>query len=122
MEFKFLFGPEITVAEQALPVEQRVQWPLDSIVAYCFDGEKIIGRMGIMSIKLIEGTWVAPDAAPTTAFRMMKQMEAVLQHLGNTHAMALVYDEQPKVAEYLTRVGFERFPVTVFSKMLEEES
>src|SRR5258705_12024812 len=99
MEFKFLVGPEIAEAEQKLPVEQRVTWPVDSMVMYCFEGDAIIGRMGVMSIKFIEGTWVAPEASGRLLFQLERQLEAMLQYIGSTHAIALAYDEQPKVAD-----------------------
>ena len=123
LEFKFLIGPEVAEAELQIPAEQRVPWPIDSIIMYAMEDGKIVGRMGVMSIKFIEGTWVDESKRSTSlAFRMMKQMEAVLREsLGSTHAMALVYDEQPEVGDYLARVGFERFPVIVYSKELVEK-
>jgi len=121
MEFRFLIGPEVVEAEQQLPAEQRVAWPFDSIVGYAYEGDRIIGRMGIMSVKLIEGSWVSPDAPPTIAYRMMKQVLVMLQSLGDTHSLALAYDGQPEVAGYLERVGFERFPVTMYNKVLVEK-
>jgi hypothetical protein len=120
MEFTFLIKPEeIALVEARLPPEQQVSWPLDSLVMYAVDGDKIIGRMGVMSIKILEGTWVAPGAPPSTAFRLMTQMLGILPQLGNTHALALAYDETPKIGEYLTRLKFERFPVTLYSKELD---
>ena len=115
MEFRFLVGPEVEDAEEHIPEGQRVKWPIDSIVMYCYDDGKIIGRIGAMSIKIIEGTWAASDAPPTTAFRMMKQMEAMLAFLGNTHALALVSTEMPQIANYLQRVGFVQLPVEMYS-------
>lgn len=119
MIFKFVVGPETLEFEAQLPVAQRVPWPLDSMVMYALDEERVVGRMGVMSIKFIEGTW-ADITHPTLGFRMMKQMEVVLAHMGNTHAMALVYDDQPRIADYLKHTNFERFPVTVYSKKLLE--
>jgi len=116
VQFKFLYGPEIESAEQQLPPEQRVSWPLDSLIMYCYDDDRVIGRMGLMSIKIVEGTYVVPNAPPTTAFRMMKQMEAMIAYLGNTHVMALVYDGTPQIADYLERVNFKREPLSVYSK------
>lgn len=120
MDFKFLIGPELEAAEQQMPLGQRVNWPLDTMVLYVFENERVVGRMGVMSIKIIEGTWVEPGQS-TLAFRMMKQMEEFLKSVNNTHASAFVYDEQPQIAEYLKRVGFERFPVTMFIKDLYRE-
>lgn len=117
IEFKFLVGPETTSAEQQLPVGQQVTWPFDSIVLYAFENDRVIGRIGVMAIRVIEGTWAEPGHT-TLAPRLMKQLEAFLKSLGSTHAAALVYDEQPQVAEYLKRIDFKRFPVTMFIKDL----
>lgn len=119
LEFRFLLGPEVEEAEKLIPEGQHVAWPLDSIVMYAYEGETIVGRMGLMSIKFIEGTYIAPtNRGGTLLVKMMNQMQAIIKHLDNTHAMALSYDEQPQVADYLKRLGFDRFPVTVFSKEL----
>jgi N-acetylglutamate synthase-like GNAT family acetyltransferase len=119
MEFRFLAGPEILEAEKQIPNDQKVNWPVDSIVMYTYEGEQIVGRMGLMSIKFIEGTYIAPDNRNgRLLLQMMTQMEGVIKYLGNTHAMALSYDEQPQVSDYLKRLGFERFPVTMFDKEL----
>lgn len=117
LEFKFLLGPEVVEAEKRLPENQRVTWPIDSLVMYAVDDERIVGRMGILSLKLIEGTW-ADEAHPMLGFRMMRQMEAMLQFIGDTHAMAMVYDETPRIGDYLRHAGFERFPITMFCKEL----
>ncbi len=118
LEFKFLYGPEVVAAEQFMPEAQRVNWPFDSLVMYTFDDDVLVGRMGLMSFKVIEGTWAAPDSPPTTAYRMMKQMSALQEYLGDTAANAFVLDEQPEIAAYLERVGFERVPVTLYTRSL----
>lgn len=125
MHFQFLLGDEIAVADAQLPKAQQVDWtaidPL-ALVMYCYEGERVIGRMGCISIKVLEGTFVQPDAPPTTAFRMMKQMCAMLNYLGDSSALAMVSDNTPQIGQYLKRVNFERFPVTLYSKSLAEKS
>lgn len=123
MEFRFVLGIEAGEMEAQLPVEQRANWPVDTLISYAIEDGKVIGRMAIMSLQVVEGTWVDPEKRSTSlAYRMMKQLEAVQkQALGRTHSLALVYDEQPEVGEYLQRVGFKRFPVTLYEKSLVEE-
>ncbi len=121
LEFKFLVGPELVDAEAQLPENQRVAWPIDSIIMFAYEDGKVVGRMGLMSIKIIEGTYVAPGHT-TLAYRMMKQMEAFLAYLGNTHAMAIVYDGMPQVADYLQRVDFTREPLTLYSKEVAKKA
>jgi hypothetical protein len=119
MEFKFLAGPEVLEAEKQIPDDQKVNWPVDSIVMYCFEGDTVIGRMGIMSFKIVEGTWADPSKQGTTlAFRMMKQMEAMVAYLGEPAINAFSADSQAEVGEYLERYGFERLPITLYTKAL----
>ena len=120
MEFRFLVGPEVAEAEQQLPVEQRVQWPVDSLVMYCFEGEKVIGRMGVMSLKFIEGSWIRPGTELNLP-QLLAQMEAMLKYIGETHAAALVYDEQPAIGRYIKRSGYTPFPVTMYTKELAKK-
>ena len=118
MEFKFLVGPEVVEAEKQLPKEQQFQWPFDSIVCYCTEGGKIIGRVAAMSIKILEGTWVAPDAPPTTAYRMLMQMEAMYAAYLGTTVGAFVSNTQPEIGDYLRRVGYQKEDVEFYTKPL----
>lgn len=120
IEFTIVVGAETPQYEAQLPAGQQVPWPVDSVVIYALDDDKVVGRMGSMAIKFIEGTWADPSH-PTLGFRMMKKMEFALTQLGNTHAMALVYDETPRVADYLEHAGFSRFPVTVYCKEITKK-
>lgn len=119
MEFKILIGPEVVAMERLMPVGQQVQWPIETAVVYAIEGDSPVGRMALMSLKVLEGSWVSDEKRGSTiAYRMMKMMEEFAARIGDTHLLALVYDEQPAVAEYLRRVNFERFPVTMMSKEL----
>ena len=121
MEFRFLAGPEILEAEKQIPDDQKVNWPVDSIVMYCFEDNKVIGRMGLMSFKIVEGTWAHPDKKGTSvAYRMMRQMEAMVAYLGEPAINAFSADDQP-VSDYLERYGFERLPITLYTKSLVEK-
>lgn len=119
LELKFLFGPEVLEAEQQMPVEQRVAWPADSIILYAYKDNKIIGRVGLMSIKFIEGTWAADEMRGTgLPVRMLRQMEKLILSLGNSHVFSMAADVQPEIKDYLERLDFERVPVTLLAKDL----
>lgn len=118
MEFKFVLGIESAETESQLPKEQQVRWPLDSLVMYCLEDGKIIGRVAAMSLKIFEGTWVDPNAPPTTAYRMIKQMETAYAAFLGDSVGAFVADEQPEIGDYLTRIGYEKLPVTFYTKDL----
>ncbi len=122
MEFRFLIGSEIVEAEKQLPVEQRAHWPVDSMVMYCYEDDRIVGRMGVMSLKIIEGTWIAPDKRSTTLpLRVLRQFEAMYAAYLGENLNAFASEEQPEIADYLSRVGFERVPVNLFTKTLVQK-
>lgn len=122
-EFRFLIGPEIIEAEQSIPDDQKISWPLDSIVLFAYEDGKVVGRIGIMAIKIVEGTYADPSKrGGRLPLELMKRMEAMQAYLGEPNINAPVYDEQAEVADYLTRVGFERVPLTLYTKLLLKET
>lgn len=113
MEFLLLDG------EQASKVD-GVPWPADTVVLYGTEAGRMVARSAMMNLTVIEGSFVAEDKRGTSlAFRMLKEMETIFRAANKSHAMAMAADDQPEVAEYLSRVGFERLPVTMYQKKLE---
>jgi GNAT superfamily N-acetyltransferase len=114
--FRVLSGVE------ARPIDpDKIPFPDDSVVLYAFEGERIVGRTSIIHLPHIEGTWVAEDKRGTTlAFRLVKKIEEIIRDDGKGFAFAYAWDQQPEVSDYLQRVGYQRFPVTVFFKQVEE--
>lgn len=82
---------------------------------------RVVARSGIVSIPHIEGTWVAPEKRKTNlAFRMIRTLEHVARRTGKTHIFAFALDEQPEVGDYLRRLGYEKHPISVWTKKVSE--
>lgn len=114
IEFTLLTGPELRAMDP-----QGVPWPSDTFGIIATEDGQIIGRSAILNLPVIEGTMVVPDKqGGTLAFRLIQRIEELYRALGKTHAIAMVYDEQPEIGEYLKRIGFEQMPVTLFTKDL----
>jgi|SRR5688572_9316479 len=114
VEFKLLTGPELNLIDP-----QGVTWPFDTMGIVAFEDGKLVARTAIMNLPVIEGTWVDPEKRNTfLAARLIQKIEQLYVELGKTHAMALVYDEQPEIEGYLKRFGYEKQPVTFHAKEL----
>lgn len=103
-----------------------IQWPNAQmsapIVVFAYEGDRIVGRSAILPVDIIEGTMVAEDKRGTSlAFRLLRRVEELYLQAGRTHAIAFAHDDQPEVGEYLERVGYEKSPLTVYSKQLVKE-
>lgn len=101
----------------ALAVDGAV-FPDGAIVIGAFNGDgKIVGRTALMAIAHIEGTWVAEELrGGFVAARLVRKAEQTLAENGFTSALAFTPDENPKVGEYLNRVGYTRLPLSVWQK------
>lgn len=112
---------QITPAEYVLqPADSRIDWPEGSIVlgAFASDGS-MVGRIAIIDLPHIEGTWVADKfRRGTLAFRLIRGIEDIMRRIGRSHVFAFAYDTQPEVSSYLERVGYKRMPLTVWVKEL----
>lgn len=82
---------------------------------------RVIARSGVISFPHIEGTWVAPaHRKGNLAFRLIKTLEHVTRRLGKTHLFAFAMDSQPEIGEYLSRLGYEKQPMTIWAKKVGE--
>ena len=89
----------------------------ESIVVVAKDGEKIVGRMFLISVAHVEGTWIDAEARNgTIAARMMREMEK--QAAGAGLRTIFAYAEDEKVGEYIERLGYSKVPLAVFRKEL----
>lgn len=94
-------------------------WPDESVVCIAVEGERLVGHTSALPSQLIEGTVIADDKAGTSlAFRLVKHMEELLKNGGNEAVFAFAPDDDPKVGEYLSRVGYIQLPVTLYLKKL----
>lgn len=114
IEYKLLTAIELNEIDP-----QGVQWPLDTFGIVALEDGKVVGRTTIMNLPVIEGTWIEESKrGGTLAVRLVQRIEELYKTLGKTHAMALVYNEQPEIAEYLKRFGFEEQPLRFYAKEL----
>ena len=80
---------------------------------------KVIGRIVLMSLIHYEGTVVAePYRGSSAAIRLVAHAEQELMKLGLDSAIAYTPTSDPKIGEYMSRVGYQRFPVEVWQKFL----
>lgn len=97
--------------------------PPDAVifVAMLPDG-KIVGRTSICPLLFIEGSFVAPEYRSTPlAARLIRALEHYMHDCGRSHTAALVRDDQPEVAGYLERFGYEKQPVSMWAKDLNKK-
>lgn len=98
---------------------ESVLWPPDSLVQYAKENDEIVGRIGLIELPHLEGTFVAEHKRGSSlAFRLLKGMEDKVASLGRTHLFAFVEDSKPEQIDMLERTGYVRFPVTVLAKRL----
>ncbi len=89
--------------------------PETSSVIIAEQDGKIVGRMFLVCMPYIEGTWISPDARNgTCGMRLLHGMEAKVRSLGVK--MLLAYAPDAHIEDYLSRIGFQRKPVTVWGK------
>lgn len=116
IELKVLTGDD---ARNADP--DGVKWPDGAPVVFAYEGDRVVGRSAILPVDVVEGTMVADDKRGTSlAFRLLRRVEGLYLQAGRTHAIAFAHNDQPEVGEYLERVGYEKSPLTVYSKQLVE--
>lgn len=125
IEFRVVDGEEARLLDPA-----HMDWPIDSKVVFAFENNEVIGRssltimpmIAVLNTSIIEGSWIREAKRGTSlAFRLIKKVEEVFRENNKTHALAFAYDAQPEIADYLSRVGFEKLPLTIYMKQLVKE-
>jgi N-acetylglutamate synthase-like GNAT family acetyltransferase len=97
--------------------EGHVPDPLKSVAIIATDDAQVVGRMLLLSLAHIEGTWVKPDHRGTSILvRMMRKMEETAKSLGLTKMFS--YAPNKEVEDYLKRLGYTKTELTVWSKEL----
>lgn len=122
---QFEFVEKIGADARAVDPE-GIKWPdpvvSAPVVIFAYEGDRIVGRSAILPVDCIEGTMVVDDKRGTSlAFRLLRRIEELYRAHGRTHAIAFAHDDQPEVAGYLERIGYEKSPLTVYSKQLVED-
>lgn len=116
IEFKTVNGTE------ARAIDSSLDWPSDAWVVFAIEDGKIVARSSILPMPLVEATFVKPEKrSGTLAFRLFKEVEKLYLEHGKPLAMAMALHSQPEIKEYLTRMGFEEMPLTLFTKNLIAE-
>lgn len=91
--------------------------PNSSIVVVARDDGEVVGRMFLLSLAHIEGTWInAQHRNGTVLVRMIRLMEKEASNVGLKTIFA--YAKTDNVASYLERLGYKRTEMAVFEKEL----
>lgn len=98
-------------------IEEGFVPPQGSIAIVASQDDQIVGRMLLVSMAHVEGTWVHEHFRNgTIAARMMREMEKQAASLGLKTIFA--YAETEKVGEYIERLGYVPTDLKVFRKDL----
>jgi len=91
--------------------------PQQSIAVVAKQDGRIIGRMLLVGMAHIEGTWIADDFRNgTIAVRMIREMEKQATETGLKTIFA--YSDRPEIDEYMERLGYASTNMKVFRKDL----
>lgn len=105
------FGALQYVAEGTVPDAKK------SIVIVAKDGNEIVGRIMLLNLAHIEGTWVAPQhRGGTIGWRMIRMIEKAAQRIGITKLFA--YTDTDQNGEYVERLGYRKTNFVVWVKEL----
>lgn len=118
MEWKLLPAQELNKIDP-----QGAQWPWDTFAVVAMQDDKVVGRLVIRNMPVLEGWYVDPDTrADGVADELTIRAEEVLRTVcGATHAMCMSYDEAPLIRKYIHMKGFEDFPVKLHIKEIARE-
>ena len=116
MEVRELTPEEIVAAREI----DGVEFPAEALMLGAVDADgKVVGRIVLMSLLHIEGTWVdEAHRGGSLAVRLVRKAENMLADNGFTSAIAYTSEEQPEIGEYLQRFGYSRLPLTIWQKLL----
>lgn len=127
IQYEFFNGLEANFLEQhKLEESIRVPWPPISHVLYAFNENKgIIGRMGLLQLPHIEGTWIREDHRNgLIGARMLLKMENLLIENERRAAFAFIKNENTEditIQKYIERMGYVELPLKVYIKALVDE-
>ena len=89
--------------------------PASSIAIVAKNDKEIVGRMLLLSLAHIEGTWIQPEIRRGSILvKLMREMEKQAKLLGLKTLFA--YSENEEVDDYLMRLGYKKTPLTIFEK------
>lgn len=103
------------------PDDQPCMIPLppEFMVIAGFDSKGLAARTSMAPLAHIEFTWVREDLrSGRVALQLVKELESAVASSGRTHVIAFAHNEQPEMADYLSRIGYTQMQVTVWEKNL----
>lgn len=113
MEFLKLTGT------QARLVDSTTEWPIDSLVIFAVEDEKIIGKVAILVLPHIENLEI--DKNNKNGFlmkRLLEEAENVLRDFGRNCAASFIMNGNDDLTNYAERIGYKQLPATVWIKPL----
>jgi|SRR6185295_145143 len=124
IQYEFFTGEEANLLElHKLDESIRVPWPPTSHILYAINENKdIIGRMGLLQLPHIEGTWIREDYRNgTIAVRMISKVENLLVENDRTAAFAFIQTKDEDIQNYMERLGYIELPLKVYVKALIDD-
>ncbi len=102
---------------------ENIKWPHDSVILYALEenGEnrEIVGRIGIIQLPHIEGTWIREDKRNSRVLsRLISKVENILEEAGRTAVFSFADKRDANVINYLERLGYTQLPLKVYMKPL----
>ena len=80
---------------------------------------QIVGRMLLVCLTHVEGTWVREDKRNSRrALRMMQKTIEEAKNNGLTQLLAYTDETDQKVSKYMRFLGFQRLPISVWNKAI----
>lgn len=88
----------------------------NSVAIVAKDGADYVGRILLVALAHVEGTWIREDKRHGSfGLRMWNRMEKEAKEIGLTQLFAYC---EPKHDSYMERLGYIRVPVSVWRKEL----
>jgi hypothetical protein len=117
IEYRLVYGEELNKIDP-----QGASWPLDTFAIVAFEDGKVVGRLALRTVQLLEAWWVDPEhRTGEISDELVFKAEAVLHEVCKaTHAMCLSYDGAPGVRRLIHSHGYQDFPVKLHVKKLAE--
>ena len=101
---------------------QGTPWPDGTLVLYAVEQGEIIGRQAYLLLPHLEGAWTREDKrGGSLGYRLIRKMEDKVAESGYPVVFAYALDSQPDVSDYLSRMGYEKQPVTLWMKQVQKK-
>lgn len=102
---------------------EGVVWPESAVILGAWRDDKLVGWLGSVVIPHIEGLWVDEverESGGQIARELHRQVERASAMLGRRIIFAFVPDDKPGMGSHLLRNGYEKLPITIWGKLLND--